>query len=89
MQNIDSLTLRIQRSILIEDNGNVVLAGFGWARLGRVLDKHFESDEWPIVASRSVAPELLKGGPNFQTGASDVYAFGCVCIEVRNRRCHN
>jgi hypothetical protein len=84
--NINYLTLRIQRSILIEDSGKAVIAGFGWAQFGRVLDKHFESDNWAVVATRSVAPELFKGGPNFQTSASDVYAFGCVCIQVGNER---
>ncbi len=76
-----SLNLMPQDNVLIDNEMNVKIAGFGSAafigKQGHVT--HQSAPNWR-------APELLKvdGQHPASTCASDVYSFGCLCVEVRN-----
>ncbi|KAJ6556142.1 kinase-like domain-containing protein, partial [Mycena capillaripes] len=71
-------------NILVDDNGSACLADFGLAGF-------IDSDTSVKSSTRSgtprwMAPELLlppPGQPFKRTPASDMWAFGCVCCEVR------
>ncbi|KDQ58947.1 hypothetical protein JAAARDRAFT_127753, partial [Jaapia argillacea MUCL 33604] len=73
--------LRARSSILIDDELNPRLTGFGLA----VTEESQEETE-PVGSLRWMAPELIfqpKGLEFRRTRASDVYPYGYVCLEVR------
>ncbi|KAJ7715753.1 kinase-like domain-containing protein, partial [Mycena metata] len=72
--------LRGVKQILVDEEGHARLADFGLACYANATAKsstHAGRTRW-------MAPELLEPGRHFQrTLATDVYAFSCVCYEVR------
>jgi serine/threonine protein kinase len=73
-----------QANILVNDDWHAVLADFGLA----VFADENESPSGSIGCLRWMAPELLYPESfglrqSRKTHASDVYAFACVCFEVR------
>ena len=68
-----------QANILIDGDHHVRLADFGVAVLADAGSCSGISTR-SGGAARWCAPEVLKGEPSSKE--SDIYAFGCVCIEV-------
>ena len=68
-----------QANILIDGDHHVRLADFGVAVLADASSCSGISTR-SGGAARWCAPEVLKGEPSSKE--SDIYAFGCVCIEV-------
>ncbi|KAJ6577497.1 kinase-like domain-containing protein [Mycena capillaripes] len=72
------------RNVLIDNRGHAMLTDFGLAAF-------VESDTAMKTSTRSglirwMSPELVfppPGVPFLRTTASDIWAFGCVCCEVR------
>ncbi|THH28969.1 hypothetical protein EUX98_g5212 [Antrodiella citrinella] len=74
-------------NILIDDAGQVRLTDFGLFLLSEGTAHSYDSihgggaDQWK--APELIDPEMFGLGPNKrQTFASDVYAFGCACVEL-------
>ncbi|KAJ7468576.1 kinase-like domain-containing protein [Mycena latifolia] len=67
------------RNILVTPDGSACLTDFGFSRYSgssRHSSREGTSYHW-------MAPELVDpDSPSAQTFASDVYAFGCVCVEL-------
>ncbi|KAJ7247562.1 kinase-like domain-containing protein, partial [Mycena rebaudengoi] len=73
-------------NILVDDTGHACLTDFGLAVLSDTTPAAQTSDRGGCV--RWMAPELLEprtcGLERYaRTTASDIYAFGCACLEVR------
>jgi len=69
---------------LIDDNLHIRLADFGLAFFADTSTASFGSHFGG--AARWMSPELLTCAIMRPTYACDVYAFGCVCIEIHTRR---
>ncbi|KAH8107751.1 kinase-like domain-containing protein [Cristinia sonorae] len=72
-------------NILVDDNLNPRLADFGLSILADALTRTHDSSRLGL-AVRWSSPELLSGvqlRPNFP---SDIFAFGCTCIELYGQR---
>ncbi|KAF9255847.1 hypothetical protein L218DRAFT_883177, partial [Marasmius fiardii PR-910] len=69
-------------NVLIMSSGRACIGDFG---LARVLESHGQqittSTTLPAGTSRWLSPKLLGGGDSSKE--SDIYAYGCVCYEVR------
>lgn len=65
--------------MLVDDNGQAILSDFGMSVALDVTSTGFTTS---IVggATRYLAPELMDTQP--RTFAGDVYAYGCICLEV-------
>lgn len=72
------LTTSIQANILISDDFRIQLGDFGLSRFEDASSASASS--YTGGAARWLAPELLRGSR--PTYASDIYAFGCVWLEV-------
>lgn len=70
-----------QPNIFVQNNGSVALADFGLTVIADVGSSLTRTGR--IGAAGWRAPELLDIDPVRPTEKSDVYAFGCVCVEVR------
>ncbi|KDQ11126.1 hypothetical protein BOTBODRAFT_92059, partial [Botryobasidium botryosum FD-172 SS1] len=70
-------------NIYIKDNGEACLGDFGMSRIVQEVTRDHNASA-PHVSYRWTAPELLENGGLFPrvTPASDVYAFGCLSIEI-------
>jgi serine/threonine protein kinase len=82
---VRNLLIHIQRNILINE-GQACLIDFGLA--GFVESETSAKSSTRGGSTRWMAPELINpehqpGLPFKRTPASDVWAFGCVCCEVR------
>lgn len=81
----------LQANILITSCGRACLADFGLASVNNTESVRFdvlETTGHEDATPRYEAPELFLGDDNsrvHRTTASDMYAFGCVCYEVRQR----
>lgn len=69
----------VQANILIDEDLHVRLADFGVAVLADASSSSGISTR-SGGAARWCPPEVLKGEPS--SFESDIYAFGCVCVEV-------
>jgi serine/threonine protein kinase len=82
-----SYSLVFQANILIDGKGVAMLADFGLAEFSDAIATSGSSRAW-YGSIRYMAPELLdptmigRAKPK-KTFATDVYAFACVCYEVR------
>jgi serine/threonine protein kinase len=63
----------------VNDSHEAVLADFGLANVSAGLENTITISEG---SARWSAPELLMGDSIARTHLSDIYSFGCVCIEV-------
>ena len=70
-------------NVLSDDHYNPMLTDFGLSTLRGAGTTTLGSYSGPSGTLRFMAPELLKGEAraSFQ---GDMYAFGCLCIEVNN-----
>ncbi|KZT27465.1 kinase-like protein, partial [Neolentinus lepideus HHB14362 ss-1] len=69
-------------NILIDDDGHARLADFGLASIADQT-KAYTSTSARRGSAKWMAPELHFPSSHFRrTPASDIYAYGCVCIEV-------
>lgn len=79
----------LQANILITLCGRACLADFGLASVNNTESVRFdvlETTGHEDATARYEAPELLQGNSRVhRTTASDMYAFGCICYEVRQR----
>jgi serine/threonine protein kinase len=70
----------------MQDDGTPMLADFGLSRVVVEASTGLVSASAGIGRSRWMAPELLQGVVSkvvvLVTVASDVWAFGCLCVEV-------
>ncbi|EIN08812.1 kinase-like protein [Punctularia strigosozonata HHB-11173 SS5] len=66
-------------NILINESGEACLADFG---LSRLIAVSLATSSHRHTNARWTSPELLKGESHSSGPPSDVYAFGCVCIEA-------
>ncbi|KAK7680804.1 hypothetical protein QCA50_016113 [Cerrena zonata] len=71
-------------NILIDDANNVRVGDFGVAKLADITTASFGSCH--AGNSRWLAPELLHESNNKATFSGDIYAFGCVWLEVYTLR---
>lgn len=72
----------IQANVLIRNDGTVILADFGLIVISDVGTSQTRHGRVGAAAWR--APELLEDeNPIRPTNAAAIYAFGCVCVEVR------
>ena len=71
----------------MDRNYCLYIADFGLPALAEAAEVNYMATHPGLV--RWLAPELLTGDalhiPAQQTFATDVYAFACVCLEVRTR----
>ena len=69
-----------QNNVLVTDELQAVLTDFG---LSRLIHEVSDSQSSAIsgFTARYTAHEVLKGGKS--STQSDIYSFGCTCIEVR------
>ena len=80
---------QLQRNVLISRNGNALITDFGFAVIAGANPNNYES--YPVHAGGMIqctAPELIDPAEdddsnNRQTRQSDVWAFGCVCYQVK------
>jgi serine/threonine protein kinase len=74
-----------QDNILVSPSGRACLADFGFGTVGDSVVALRTSTALGGGTTRYSAPELLDPEENIPrtTRASDMYAFGCVCYEVR------
>lgn len=72
--------IRGQANVLIDDGGNALICDFGLSIALDGLKTGFTSSTMG-GSVRFLAPELLVSST--PTVATDIYAFGCVCVEVR------
>jgi serine/threonine protein kinase len=70
----------IKSNILIDQEGHAKLTDFG---LSVVLAEEEVTATTSSGPYRWNAPELFVGEDVFRTCESDIYAFGCTCLEVR------
>jgi serine/threonine protein kinase len=69
-----------QSNILVDHGEHAVLADFGLSRLAAGSELTTTITDGAIPWN---APELFKEDDVVRTPASDIYSFGCVCLEVR------
>lgn len=76
--------MHTQVNVLVNDSGRACLTDFGLAlvRADETLAHTVAASTAQGFSSRWAAPELLDEGAR-ATKASDVWAVGCVCYEVR------
>lgn len=80
----------LQANILVTSSGRACLADFG---IAIVRDSHGQMTTTMFNGGGTVnfmAPELLRPEPDFDVknlDKCDMYAFGCVCYEVRSTNC--
>ena len=74
--------MALQANILIDDSGAPCLADFGLTHLITTSTAGTGSTTLGLTNIRWAAPELLNDDVKAPTAACDVYAFGCVCVEV-------
>ena len=68
-------------NILVDDEGTARIADFG---LATVIDEVIGADSSNRAgATRWMAPELVKEGLRQHTQQTDVWAYGCLFLEVR------
>lgn len=70
----------MQNNVLVDDTGRAILCDFG---MSVALDFTPTGFTTSIVggATRYLAPELMEPVP--RTLAGDIYAFGCISLQVR------
>jgi serine/threonine protein kinase len=86
-----ALLIKFQSNVLINENGNAVLADFGLSRLLADHETSFFASH-SSGAIRWAAPEIIEFGtekPNEQVDKpnkeSDIYSFGCIMMQVTPR----
>lgn len=69
-----------QSNVLVSDTRRAMLTDFGISHVSMTLLTTTQSQ--PGTANW-MAPELFKDDDAFATEESDIWAFGCVCYEVK------
>ena len=77
--------LSVQENILVNENSTAALCDFGLSVAVDDTPSDFSGSSLGAGSIRYMAPERFD--PDFKpTTAIDVYALGCVCMEVRGPR---
>ena len=74
------ISIILQANVLIDPEGRACLCDFGLSIMDDGLPTGHTSSDFG-GSLRFLAPELLENSR--KTAATDVYAFGCLCIEAR------
>lgn len=74
--------IHLQENVLIGNDGQPRISSYGRAR---VMDLVSDTDNYFYSRERWLAPELKEGIYNLRcrNTKTDVFAFACLCIEVR------
>ncbi|CAF2991956.1 unnamed protein product [Rotaria socialis] len=71
-------------NILLRNNGTAVLSDFGLSKI--IEDSSFYQNDSHTGAIRWLAPELCFNHPERSSFQSDVWAFGCVLLEIMTKK---
>ncbi|CAF3967925.1 unnamed protein product [Rotaria magnacalcarata] len=71
-------------NILLRNNGSAVLSDFGLSKI--IEDSSFYQNDSYTGAIRWLAPELCFSHPEKSSFQSDVWAFGCVLLEIMTKK---